>query len=72
MSKDKRIKKIEEIYAIIIEEETTYNKAKAIYDAGFRDVGELWKWLEEYQKKPTTNDDEAALAIVIMNKLESL
>jgi len=35
-------------------------------------VGELWKWLEEYQKKPTTNDDEAALAIVIMNKLESL
>jgi hypothetical protein len=50
MSKDETIKKIESvmIHAVYgVSSPASYKKAKAIYNAGFRDVGDVKNWLDE-------------------------
>jgi len=53
MSKDEEIEKIENtmIHAVYgVSSPASYKKAKAIYDAGFRDVGELKEWVIEVRR----------------------
>jgi hypothetical protein len=80
MSKDEMIKKLEHILLMEVDTSEYDNRkkvAEALYDAGFRDVGELRNWLKEEKNKWKEEWDGYNNLVQnpyqeILNKLESL